>query len=84
MNVLIIPLSLFILIILTTLTIYFVEKLMHVAIFFTVFNILIGIFYIFLGYTLLGIFQITLYSVSMATLFFYIICLIGGEDNKEE
>lgn len=84
MNVLIIPLSLFILIILTTLTIYFVEKLMHVAIFFTVFNILIGIFYISLGYTLLGIFQITVYSVSMATLFFYIVCLIGGEDNKEE
>lgn len=84
MNVLIIPLLLFILVILITLTINFVKKLMYVAIFFTVFNILIGIFYISLGYTLLGIFQITLYSVSMATLFFYIVCLIGGEDNKEE
>lgn len=84
MNVLIIPLLLFILVILITLTINFVKKLMYVTIFFTVFNILIGIFYISLGYTLLGIFQITLYSVSMATLFFYIVCLIGGEDNKEE
>lgn len=84
MNGVIISLALFILVILITLTIYFVKKLMHAAIFFTVFNILIGIFYIFLGYTLLGIFQIALYSVSMAALFFYIICLIGGEDNKEE
>ncbi len=57
---------------------------MYAVIFFTVFNILIGVFYIFLGYTLLGIFQITLYSVSMATLFFYIVCLIGGENDKEE
>jgi len=57
---------------------------MYAVIFFTVFNILIGIFYISLGYTLLGIFQITLYSVSMATLFFYIVCLIGGENDKEE
>ncbi len=74
----------FILIIIITLAIYYVDKLMDAVIFFTLFNILIGIFYILLGYTLLGIFQITVYSVSMATLLFYVISLMGGENNKEE
>jgi len=84
MEIYIMSLIFFILIIIITLAIYYVDKLMDAVIFFTLFNILIGIFYILLGYTLLGIFQITVYSVSMATLLFYVISLMGGENNKEE
>ena len=84
MNVYIISVGFFTLIIIITLAIYFIENLRYVIIFFTVFNILIGLFYILLGYTLLGIFQITGYSVSMVILFLYTISLMGGENNKEK
>ena len=84
MDVYLISMGLFILIIIITLAIYFIENLMYAVLFFTVFNILIGLFYILLGYTLLGIFQITVYSVSMAILFLYTVSLIGGENNGKK
>lgn len=84
MDVDIILIILFILAIITTIIIYFKDNLLHAAIFFTIFNIIIGFFYISLGYTLLGVFQLSFYSVSMAALFFYTISLTGGEYHKEK
>ena len=59
------------------------KNLMRAAISFMLMSITLGIFYLLMGYNLLGIIQILVYSIALAAILLFIISVTKGGESVE-